>query len=543
MSRRTKPNSVRIALTILAGALGSTLWAAGGTAAATPPADYSTSDWTISLGSMYQSVGGNERRFDQYVVQPSGVYPEYLGWRTWSPVPTTSYLDLSLRDLGEPGPSGDMYLVWGNDLVFDGRFRRSAFYPDFSSDTPQGAKRDYSLGLGSSAGPERRFMWRSTYDNWALDAADAWRQGSWNNTAGFRAGNYDVSFDWRHDDFQFLTQPIFSGAANRYGFSFASTGYSATSLTGSFAVNTVDLDGLGRSFRSTEGSVTMTRALRDDLSVWARLRRHAITQTINENAYAQANTSAHFEARYTPRPRTSLVGFWETGQVDYVDGAQTSTVDVPTNTFGLDLRTRPAAAVSLRARYQHTTNTNRPFYHTLAGPLANTLIFGTKTRLDFSASWTPRGRPFGLNGEWFRDAWTNDAQSINNQVKTKAVTAWWQRPSSRLSLTGSWMRQNFDLPLVDVITALPYTSEDQVWTLGAAYQLTPRTMFNATYLQAKSLGAITADYARTILGVSHHAGRHDNFSAEVTLGNFEDTTDNSLAYDADLYRFSWQREF
>ncbi len=539
-----KPNNVRLTLAILAGALGATLWAAGGAAAAPkPPPEYSTSDFTLNLGSMYQSVGGNERRFDQYVVQPSGTYLDTLSWRTWSPGPTSSYLDLSLRDLGEPGPSGDMYLVWGDDLVFDGRFRRSAFYPSFESDEPQGAKRDYSLSLGSSAGPDRRFLWRSTYDNWALEAEDAWKQSSWNNSAGFRAGNYDVSLDYRHDAFNFLTQPIFSGAANRYGFSFASTGYSATSLAGSFAVDTVDLDGLGRSFRSTEGNVTMTHVLRDNLSFWAQFRRHAITQTINENAYAQAHTSAHFEARFTPRPRTSLVGFWETGQVDYVDGTQTSTVDVPTNTFGFDLHTRPSPALSLRARYQDTTNTNRPLYHTVEGPLANTLIFGTKTRLDFSASWTPRGKPFGLTADWLRDAWTNDAQSIDNQIKTKALTAWWQRPSSRLSLNGSWMRQNFDLPLVDIVTSLPYTTEAQVWTLGANYQYSPRTSLTATYVQAKSIGAITADYARTLLGLSHHAGRHDNFSAEVTLGNFQDATDSSLAYDADLYRFNWQREF
>ena len=211
-----KPNITRLALAILAGALGSALWAAGGAAAAPkPPPEYSTSDFTITLGDQYQSVSGNERRFDQYVVQPSGVYPEYLGWRTWSPGPTSSYLDLNLRDLGEPGPSGDLYLVWGNDFVFDGRFRRSAFYPDFDPDVAQAAKRDYSLSFGSSAAPERRFLWRSTYDNWALEADDAWKQSSWNNSAGFRAGSYDVSVDYRHDAFDFLTQPIFSGSANR----------------------------------------------------------------------------------------------------------------------------------------------------------------------------------------------------------------------------------------------------------------------------------------------------------------------------------------
>lgn len=532
-------NSLVAALLTLALAASAGVWAAD--APATPAPGWN--NFTLDLGYMYQSVSGNERRFDQYVVQPSGTYPGLIGWQVNAPNSTLPYLDMSLRDLGEPGPSGNMYLLWGHNMVFQGQFRRSAFYPDFGPDVPQAAKRDYELAFSSPASPTSRTYWRSTYDNWALDADDVWRQSRWDNTLGYRTGGWDVSLNYRHDAFDFRTQDIFSGASSTVGLSIASAGMGSTSLAGAFSIDTVDLDGLGRGFRATNAQLTMTHELKDNLSLWAQFRRRDITQTITQNAYAQTTSSAHVEARYTLNPRASLTGYLETAQVDYVDGTQNSTIDVPKNSFGLDLQSRPRQDLSFRARYQHVTNTNRPLYQTIEGPLGNSLIWGTKAKLQFSSSYAPLGKPWGLSGEWVREAWTNDAQNIDNQVKMKTLTAWWQPPNSKVSFTGTWMRQSFDLPLVDAVTGYPYTTEAEDWVLGAVYQASPRTSFSATYVRTRGIGAYQNGYAYATFGLNHQAGRHDRLSAQVTLSNFNYVFDNSLAYDANLYNLDWQREF
>jgi len=502
---------------------------------------------TAGGGSLFESVSGNRRRFYQYVTPPDGPYLSRVDWRHWDPRGQLG-LDLQLRDITAPERAGDLWLTWADAVTAASRYRRSSYYFDFLPTSGPSERQDFDSRVNSTASPNTGWGWRLTHREVDLEGTPAaglvdWRDQYLGAVVDFYPRGYSLSLGVNHEDFDFRHDDALSGGMDSYDFAIASRGYHDTAVAGRFSEHITSLDSRHDGVRSWEAALTLSHALNDRINLYGELRRHAIDHTITQNAYARANLMARAEVNYQVHPSTRLTGYWQTGTVDYVDGRHLNVIEVGSNTLGLDVKSRLGREFSFRGRFRQRDVDHRPLPYTIGGSLANTLIYSTTTHLDVSGSYAPLKMPLGLMGQWQQDSWNNNVQGLRNSVNTALATAWWQGPIPRLSLTASYLEQNFRLPLLDVVTLKPYASRAASIVWGANYQAGRRTAVYATVVDAVASGASGTDTESLSLGMNYEASAQDRVLLDLTFGSFGDRGDRALNYDADLYHVEWQREF
>lgn len=539
-SQQTIPAALAVALLMLG---------ATGLRAEEKPTGYqATQSWTVGIGAQIQVIDGNERRFDQYVTPPAGFYLSRLAWKQSDPHNRLA-ADLYLRDIGEPGPSGELWLLAGNTAALRAAYRRSAFFSDFSSASDRTRRGDLIVGVGSPPGPGSRYSWQASFGDVGVRGRPAagprdWRTRNSSAVFGWRGDQYAVDVRYGREAFDFRTGGSLSGTTQTYGLSLASVGSQNTALTGSLQRDTTDLDGRTTGVDGWTAEAALTHSVRDNLSLSAEVRQRKIGQTITENAYARRNSSVRVEANYVPAPHLSAKGFWQTGQVDYVDGRQLNTITADTNTLGLDIKHRPSRELEWRARFRQRNVGDRPRSYTVANTLTNSLIYSAVRRTDVSFSFTPPSAPAGLTGQWQHDWWRNNSQGARNTVNTTVLTAWWQQPGGQLSANASFTHQGFGQAVApDPVTHRGYASRINSFVFGLNYQAAPDTAFYAAYTTVVAQGANVDDYGRITVGANYTTPHGDKLLGELNVGSFNDLLTPALDYDADLLRVEWQRGF
>ncbi len=568
-----RPFIVLIVLTVLGVTAIWTAFAADDTASATPPAasapakaasvsgevkadsashqakpDGGYDELTLGLGGEHIGLSGDERRFDQYVTPPHGTYVPLAQWEKWDPGARLQ-LDLNLRDLGAPGPSGDLWGTAGGGVVFEGRFRRSEYYFDTDPGTGRSRRRDGLLAVRSSTDPNRPWDWSLAASGVDLlgqpvDGPVDWQQRNVAAQAGYRTDDYTASAHFRRESFRIRTGTQFSGESNEWGMSLASRASGPVALQLDLARTSTDLDGLTTGFKTSEANMAVDVPVSDALSLSAVLHHHEIEQTPTQNAYARANSSARLEADYQFARMATLQGFWETGVVEYVDGRQLTVVNASQDTLGARLRARLAPGLKLDALYRRKDNHDRPLRYDIAGNLADTVVYSTTKHTNASLSYAPPRFSGGLSVQWERDQWANDVQMVQGALDTRSVTGWWQPHGDKWMMTASFSRQTFDLPLdASLVFGGPYTSKTDSFVLGVNYQPTPRRNLYANVTRVSSDGASVNDYKALELGFDFRLTPRDVVTGSMTFGSFEDWIDNTRNFDATIARVSWRRQF
>lgn len=499
---------------------------------------------TAALGWQYQSISGNERRFDQYVTPPAHLYLSELMLHRLDPTDGASF-DLYLSNVGEP-TSG--YSAWlnGDGFTLDGAYRRSTFYQDFEPNSGRSRRRDYFAAIESDAAIGRNVFWGLGVREVDLLGNPARGREDFtdrNTTAAFglRSGGYWFDLTHNREKFDVRTGDYFSGDTSSWGVAFSPSSGRHTQISGSFVRHQTDLDDFAGEVRSWNALLTVNRPVSSDLNLFGELRRSKIDRTITQNAYARAQTSGRIEAEYVLRPGTTVTGYWANANTDYVDGRQASVVDVASNVLGVGVKSRLSRALKVSGKFSRHDISDRPLYYHVDNSFGNSLVYSALKRLDLSATYAPAG-PWGLTSLWQRRVWENDAQSIYNTLQTFGLTGWWQDRTGKLTLTGSFLRQDFDLPLRDITTLQGYDSRVSSVVFDATYALSDRTSLYASYADAWTTGAVSNEYERLSLGVSRDE-KWGRVSAEVNLGSFDDDFSGDLNYDADLYRLEYQRQF
>ena len=499
----------------------------------------------LAVGAQYQSIGGNERRFDQYVTPPAEVYLSELAWRRWDSGGGSSF-DLSLRDLGEPGPSADLWLGLAG-VNLGGRYRRSTFYAEFAPDSERTTRRDYAAVLRPDVSSAAHYAWElassavTVVGSPTEDAVD-WRNRSHRGSFGFRSGDYWLDVSMAREEFDVFSGEGLSGRSTSYAASFSPTLSGKTQWSGAFSRQVTTLDGRSDEVHSWDASLTLLQPVTDDLNLTGQVRRYVIDRSITRNAYARRQSSGRLEAEYRLRPGTVLTGYWQSADTGYVDGRQANIVDVGSNTLGLSLRSRLSRSLKFSGKFSRYDTNHRPLAYSIDGSFANSVVYSTIERLDLSTTYAPQGS-WGVTGGFQRYSWDNDAQDTGNWMRALSLTGWWQALRGDLNLTASLFRQDVCLPFEDRVTRAPYTTRAISVVLGATYALSELNSVYANYADATASGATADEYRRLTLGASHETRRGDRLLAEVTLGNFTDDSTAALDYDADLYRLEWRHSF
>lgn len=502
-------------------------------------------DFSLGLGMQHQSIDGNERFFDRYVTPPSGLYLSRLVWERLDYAGGPSF-SLEGRDLGEPGPSGSFWL-YGSGLNLDAAYRRSSFFQEYDTTSDRSRRRDYGIVLTPDADSELRYFWGLHSNDVAVQGTPSSGPVDWadrNNGVSLSLKSSRAWFDlaFNREDFDLGSGQGFSGDTQSYGLSISPATDEKTQISLALARHTTHLDDFAADVQSWDANVMAFYRASDTLDLTGQVRRFSIDQTITQNAYAKRQLAGRVEAEYRWRPGTTVTAFYQNADTAYVDGRQANEVSVGSNSAGVAVRSRLSRAMKVTGKFSRYDTNDRPLSYNVDNSFAPSLIYSTIKRLDLSATYAPAGL-WGVTGEFQRHTWDNDAQDIGNSVKTLALTGWWQACRGALSMTASFMRQEFHLPLFDVGTQLGYDTRTTSWVLGANYALNQVTGLYATYADADTSGAASDFSRRLTLGATRNVGRDDHLLVEANLGNYDDDFASDLNYDADLYRLEWQHKF
>lgn len=509
--------------------------------AAAPPKP--TETIAVGAGVEMLSLHGNDRRFEQYVTPPSGLYLSEAEWQRHDVTGGASF-GLTLQDIGAPGPSGEVWFA-GTGVSLDGQYRRSEFFSDFTPASGSSRRYDYAAALTRLPAPNRRLSVELSTREVALEGNPAsgrvdWRDHRDGVGLGLNTGDYWVGVHYNREAFDTEAARLFSGTTQTYGVSLAPRLAARTQVSGHSTWNVTSLDGFAGEVRTWDSAARLLYPLSDQITVTGEVRHHAVDETIIRNAYAKRQTSGTLEAEYRPRPGTTVVATWRTALTDYVDGLQLNTLGVPSDLLQIRVRSRVLTNVKFDGRYARYDVRDRPLYYHVDQTLGNSLIYSDLTRWDLSATYTPTSR-FGLTGQWQRRSWENDAQGVDSFVETTALTGWWN-PGDKVALTASLVHQGFSLPVQDITTLSGYASRANSGVLSATYSMSEASTLYATYARALASGATDSENWRLLLGCTHSATPHDRLLMEVSLGDFGQDANPELGIRADLARFEWRHE-
>ncbi|MBU0608712.1 MAG: hypothetical protein KKI08_12560 [Armatimonadetes bacterium] len=514
-------------------------------AAQPPPV---TSEFAVSLGGQALSVEGNDRRFEQYVTPPQGMYLPEIIWQRLDPTGSSPSFDLSVLDLFAPDPSAALWLDWAG-MNLDGQYRRSRYFLDFDPASAASRRWDYQFNLEPDARAGRHTWFSLGTQQVSLEGMPSSGPVDWNSQThsaalGLRSGNLWFGLNYAREDFDdALTgrTEALSGSTQSYSLSLSSRPSDRTQISGHAAWHVTDLDAYANDLRSWDAALTVLHPLTDDFTLTGQFRHFGVSRTIIADAYARNQTRGSVEAEWVPSPGTVLTAEWANAITGYVDGMQLNTVDVESNVMRLGVRSHLGRTLKLRGRYSRFDNGNRPLYYHVDGSLGNTLIYSTRTRTELSATYTPAA-PWGLSALWQMNTWGNNAQDISNAVETAMLTGWWQGAGGKLALTASLMHQTYDLPLRSLTTLTGYESWTESGVLSATYAFSDKNSAYATYTRALSHSATSNEQWRLLFGYSQQAGPHDRMVAEINTGEFVDDDDATLGVGADRYRLEWRHQ-
>jgi hypothetical protein len=528
-----------VAITVLALALGGVAaWAADDS----PPV---TTEISLEPAVQFRNVDINERRFNQYVTPPSGLFLEEGIWRRFDPSGGLSF-DLSLRDLGATtGPGGDLWVDWMG-MNLDAQYRRSVYFFDFDPASGRNRRYDYAVGLQSNPGPNRRYSFDVGTSEVAVRGMPSsglqdWRDHRDRAGFGLNLAGFWLGLNYLREDFSISIPAAISGATQSYGLTLAPRLADRLQFSGYATYHATDLDTYPGEDRRWDAALTAGYPVGESVNLIGEVRHFDVADTITQKSYAHRQTSGSLQAEYRPWSHTTFTALYRNALTDYVDGIQANEVGVESNTYQLGVRSRPIRDWKFTGRYSRHDNSNVPFYYHTDLTLGNSLIYSTLTRWELGATYAPPG-PWGASLQYHRRSWENEAQSIDNAMSQVMLTGWWQNDRGNLSLTGSLIRQDFQLPLVDIVTTMGYASDATSAVLGATYLLSPTQSVYGNYTFSRIRGATSNEYSNLMLGYSQEFSPKDRVTAEVNIGDFWDDNDPTNDYSADLWRLSYRRK-
>lgn len=510
-------------------------------AAETPPVDESV---TLSLGSLLQDIDGNERRFDQYVIPPSDIFLPWAQWRRYDVSGGPSF-DVSVSDVDEPGGYADGWLNWGR-VNAEARYRASSFYFDFEPTSEQSHRRDFRFDIYPKSSPSRRLTWRLAGNEVAWNGMPAvgaidWRDRNQIASVGYRTSRYWLDAGFNREDFDVRTGSFLSGETSSFLLSFSPTVGRRTQVSGSFARHITDLDSFPTDVKASTAQLAVQRTLSPKWDVKGSLHYFNIDENIVQNAYADNQLQGRVDLEYRPGRRSRINGFWVGTSTDYVDGRHLAVVDTTSNLFGLRGSTRVGRYLKVTAGYRRQDNFDRPLSYNSDGTLANTLLWSDLDRWDATASYSPSAY-WGLSADFQRRRWVNDAQTTGNTMNMLAITGWWQVVNN-LMVTGSWLKQDFGAPFIDLATLRPFASDNTALVLAGNLTLSSHDVLYASYTHTDTSEFTDNLYDRFTIGATHDVSDRDRVLAEINFHEFTDNRVPVLDYDANLYRVEWEHKF
>ena len=490
---------------------------------------------TIALGSQRQTVDGNPQRFWQYVTPPSGTHIALI--EVDHPLNEEGLVfGAKAYDLLEPSAGGVAYLYEVDEgLRLDSRYRRSQFFDDFYAGASQLTRKDWRTDVRLRATPKDHLMGGYTTVE-VREPGGGWQRENWRGTYTRTMGSLDGVAALNLERFGFAGgSPLFSGEATTWSVGFGPSRDARTLIAGSLAGTNTNLDGQALSPDETFLSFSGFHQLTDDLTVSGDLKWWELEDSIAQNAYAKQERLAAIEGEWVGLPRTAVRAGFESAEVDYVNGRQTQVVEPAVNTGKINIRLRPRDDVKLQADFTRRRVDERPVAFDVGGSPVTTLIYSQADMVRFRGSWTPTFAPVGLTAGYQEDERENVDRGVSNQMITRDLSAWWNL-NDDLSANVSLLNQSFGL--VGAGTPTPFVSESESWSVGAAWRISDRTNFDASYSRADSFGAIELAQKIWSASVEHKWDEHA-VRLGLTLDDLNDYNGTLLGYDADL----WYAEF
>jgi hypothetical protein len=494
-------------------------------------ADDSPLQVTAGIAGAELNVDGNERRFQQYVSPPEGIYLGLL--RLQYLLPTGRMLiDASGQNIGESSANGSAWLVTGGDsAALTGRERNSRFFRDWSSDDEAFKRRDGSYELAVPAGPGE---FRVSYDAMSFGQQGADPEEDWDKSIpgiGFTTNinNWQAGMGFDRESFDFDAGTQFSGDTETLRFSFSPPGTGRTSVEASAALLQTSFDALSDAQRGNKFDLRGVHLLNRDLSLIGSLSRDEITETIIQNAYARRDLNGEVRAEYRGLPNTTLEVGGIRRRVDYVVQTQTATFPADQNGYFARGTTRLSRQVKLRLQQTSLWTDDDAIALDQFGNPIGSLVWSTKNdtlaELTYARSWRS-----GFTGRYRRVRWENDDFTTDNAVTSSSLTGWWL-PRDALTLYATYLRQQFNLTGIDPDPG-QYTTDDETFVYGASYQASPRLLVDLALTDANARGATGVDQSNLWLSAAYLLKDGARLGLRASIGDFA-TSDDAPALDYD----------
>ncbi|MHB9130840.1 MAG: hypothetical protein ACYDBB_07080 [Armatimonadota bacterium] len=489
-------------------------------------------DLGVAFGHL--GVSGNEKRFEQYITPPEGVYLSNLDFYNL-PATGTSLFDLSIRDLGESSGGGNLFLsIDNNALLLRAAHRRSRFFRVWDIADEAFHRRDTAadLALASSQGEIFAFFNHLDFSGQPSNNPEDWtrriaggsfttnrtkwrtRVGYDNQTVTFREGDF---FNTNTDTFRLAVTPVYSDRATLE----ASAAYSRTSL-----------DGVDNTPSRLGAALEGSRILSPTLSIDGLLSINQVSDVIAENAYASENNRLQLNADYRGIARTNIRVGAGMRQVDYVDGMHAGTVEATENNVYAKAATRLSKKLKLKASAAHWWTNDRPRAYDLVTNLPiGSLVWSNKDDQRAELSFSPNWRT-GISAEVRRRAWENQDFATDNSIVTKSLFGWWM-PSDSLTLFTSLQRQNFNLR--GFSDAGLYLTDADVAVIGASYQINPRLVLDASLTDGEYTGGEQSDQRGYAFGLTYSWPTGDALSFHSSFDRFNSAVSPDLNYTGRWY--------
>ena len=479
---------------------------------------------TVEPALAVLDVGGNERRFRQYVTPAEGIYLRLLNLQSYS---TQALLDLTGSNVGESSAQGSAWMsLLGGAAVVDGQSRTSRFYRDFTvSGTPyQRNDGSYEVKVPAGAGELRLFydsvsladQGASPLEDWSRSVPGASFVTRFNN--GMLAG---VGYD--EESFAFHQGAQFSGQAETLRFSFSPRRTERTSIQADAALLQTFFDDRGGKHAGNQFSLRAVHLLTPDLVLTGELSQDEITDTIIRNAYGRRDRGGELALEYSGLPRTTLEVGGRRNHIDYVNGNQTLLIPVDEDSLFARATARLTPQLRLRVIGSNTRTHNEPAAIDSFGVPYGSLVWSQRNDLRTELSFAPTWRT-GLTGRLRRTGWTNDSFNTENSLQEGSLYGWWM-PRDNVTLYATYLRQNFDLNDVGS-NPQQYVSDNETFVYGGSYQASPKMLVDLALTDTNSRGATGTDEWNLWLGFRYALNSSARLALRASLGDFE-TSDSA----------------
>lgn len=485
-----------------------------------------TAPLTLGVGYHNSDVVGNEKRYEQYVTPPSGLFLSRLHLYVY-PTAGQALFEARAQDIGEPSANGQLWsAARGGTLVLRGQARDSRFFRDPSASGTPLTRQDgtYDLSAGSTTGRLNLF-YAHTLLSGQTAAQEDWRRYVPGATLTSSAARWRTQVGFADERVSFLRGPQFSGNNARYGLSLSPTLPDGSTLEATASLMSTTLDGVNIQPQRLRFALDGTHDLPGNLTLNGALFYDQLDDVITENAYAESDTGGTLRAEYRGLPRTVLAVGGGLHRVKYINDAHTLRYNPVENNANAQINVRLSKTLKLKGSTDYWWTNGRPIaVDILTGPVGS-LFWSSRSDQRLQLAYSPSART-GLTARWRHKAWKNRDFAASNIVVDQDVTAWWL-PQDKLTLYATYLDQNFYMREPQS----PDVSDASTVVSGVSYQFSPAFSGDIAYTATSVQGSSALGQHVLSLGMSYLTRQGDRWSIHLAQDKLNHAVVKPLNFD------------